>query len=64
MDLSKRVAVSISFVASYDADPIIDIPNLTYELSNGFVIRFCTFDANKNITFSVLVVRYKKHQER
>lgn len=39
MDLSKRVAVSISFVASYDAEPIIDIPNLTYELSNGFVIR-------------------------
>lgn len=40
MDLSKRVAVSINFVASYDAAPIIDIPNLTYELSNGFLIRF------------------------
>lgn len=40
MDLSKRVAVSINFVASYDAEPIIDIPNLTYELSNGFLIRF------------------------
>jgi hypothetical protein len=40
MDLSKRVAVSINFVASYDANPIIDIPNLTYELSNGFLIRF------------------------
>ncbi|MDZ7807395.1 MAG: DUF481 domain-containing protein [Gracilimonas sp.] len=40
MDLSKRVAVSISFTASYDAAPIIDIPNLTYELSNGFVFRF------------------------
>lgn len=39
MDLSKRVAVSIGFTASYDADPIIDIPNLTYELSNGIVIR-------------------------
>jgi hypothetical protein len=40
MELTDRVAVSISFVASYDADPIIDISNLTNELSNGFVIRF------------------------
>ncbi|HBQ60332.1 MAG TPA: hypothetical protein DD671_12115 [Balneolaceae bacterium] len=39
MDITKRVAVSISFVASYDAAPIIDIPNLTYELSNGLVIK-------------------------
>lgn len=40
MDLSKRLAVSISFVASYDAKPIIDIPNWTYELSNGLVVKF------------------------
>lgn len=39
MDITKRVAVSISFVASYDAAPIIDIPNLTYELRNGLVIK-------------------------
>ncbi|MEX0722341.1 MAG: DUF481 domain-containing protein [Gracilimonas sp.] len=39
MDLSKRIAVSIGFVASYDADPIIDIPQWTYELSNGLVIK-------------------------
>lgn len=40
MDLSKRVAVSIGFIASYDAKPIIDIPQWTYELSNGVVIKF------------------------
>lgn len=40
MDLSKRIAISISFVASYDAKPIIDIPNWTYELSNGLVVKF------------------------
>lgn len=39
MDISKRIAVSISFVASYDAAPIINIPNLTYALSNGLVIK-------------------------
>jgi hypothetical protein len=40
MDLSKRVAISIGFIASYDAKPIIDIPQWTYELSNGLVIKF------------------------
>lgn len=40
MDLSKRIAISISFVASYDAKPIIDIPQWTYELSNGVVVKF------------------------
>lgn len=40
MDLSKRIAISISFVASYDAKPIIDIPHWTYELSNGVVVKF------------------------
>ncbi|MBD3617367.1 MAG: DUF481 domain-containing protein [Gracilimonas sp.] len=40
MDLSKRIAISISFVASYDAKPIIDIPHWTYELSNGLVVKF------------------------
>lgn len=40
MDLTKRIALSVSFVASYDAEPIIDIPQWTYELSNGLVIKF------------------------
>lgn len=40
MDLSKRIAVSIGFVASYDAKPIIDIPYWTYELNNGLVVKF------------------------
>ncbi|WP_020403664.1 DUF481 domain-containing protein [Gracilimonas tropica] len=38
MDITKRIALSISFIMSYDAQPIIDIPNLTYALSNGLVI--------------------------
>lgn len=40
VDISKHVALSVSFVASYDTAPIIDIPNWTYELSNGLVIKF------------------------
>ena len=39
MDITKKIALSISFIMSYDAEPIIDIPNLTYALSNGLVIK-------------------------
>jgi hypothetical protein len=39
MEITNQIAVSISFIASYDAEPIIDIPNLTYALSNGLVIK-------------------------
>lgn len=38
VNITKRVALSVGFIASYDAAPVIDIPNWTYELSNGLVI--------------------------
>lgn len=38
--LSRHVALTVSFVMTNDADPIIDIPKLTYELKNGFLITF------------------------
>lgn len=38
--LSRHVALAVSFVLTNDADPIIDIPKLTYELKNGLLITF------------------------
>ncbi|HBX66132.1 MAG: hypothetical protein CL670_02310 [Balneola sp.] len=38
--INKHISLSVQFAASYDADPVIDIPNWTYELSNGLVIKF------------------------
>lgn len=38
--VTKHVSLSISFVSSYDANPVIDIPKWTYELSNGILISF------------------------
>ncbi len=38
--ITKRISMSMQFSAAYDADPVIDIPSWTYELSNGLVIRF------------------------
>lgn len=40
MEVTKSIALSISFIASYDTNPVIDIPQWTYELSNGLVIKF------------------------
>ncbi|MGN8226674.1 DUF481 domain-containing protein [Gracilimonas sp. BCB1] len=37
--MTRRISMSVQFSAAYDADPVIDIPNWTYELSNGFVIK-------------------------
>lgn len=36
--MSRNVALRISFTMSYDVEPIIDIPNFTYELKNGIII--------------------------
>lgn len=38
VNITKQVALSVGFTASYDAAPVIDIPSWTYELSNGLVI--------------------------
>jgi hypothetical protein len=38
--INKHISLSVQFAAAYDADPVIDIPNWTYELSNGLVIKF------------------------
>lgn len=40
VSLSRHVLLSVSFVMTNDADPVIDIPKLTYELKNGIVISF------------------------
>lgn len=36
--VNRNVALRISFTMSYDVEPIIDIPNFTYELKNGIII--------------------------
>jgi len=38
--MSRWVTFSVSFVMTHDADPVIDIPKLTYELKNGILISF------------------------
>lgn len=38
VNLSRHVILSVSFTMSYDVEPIIDIPNFTYELKNGIII--------------------------
>jgi|AntRauTorcE11897_2_1112592.scaffolds.fasta_scaffold00061_9 hypothetical protein len=38
--INKHISLSVQFAASYDAAPVIAIPNWTYELSNGLVIKF------------------------
>lgn len=38
--INQSIALSIGFTAAYDAKPVIDIPNWTYELTNGIVINF------------------------
>ncbi|MBO6585038.1 MAG: DUF481 domain-containing protein [Gracilimonas sp.] len=37
--ITRRISMSVQFSAAYDADPVIDIPNWTYELSNGLIIK-------------------------
>ncbi|MFA5668228.1 MAG: DUF481 domain-containing protein [Balneolaceae bacterium] len=38
--ISSHISLGIQFTASFDADPVIDIPQWTYELSNGLIISF------------------------
>ncbi|MEQ8524064.1 DUF481 domain-containing protein [Gracilimonas sp.] len=38
--INQHISLSVQFSAAYDAAPVIDIPNWTYELSNGLVIKF------------------------
>lgn len=38
--MSRWVTFSVSFVMTHDANPVIDIPKLTYELKNGLLISF------------------------
>lgn len=40
MQISQRLTFRVNFTLTYDVEPIIDIPNLTYELKNGLVISF------------------------
>ncbi len=36
--MGNRITFAVSFVLNYDSSPVIDIPELTYELKNGIVI--------------------------
>lgn len=38
--ISRFVTFAVSFTMTYDTDPVIDIPELTYELKNGLLINF------------------------
>ncbi len=38
--LSKHITLAVSFVMTHDANPIIDIPKVTYELENGLIFTF------------------------
>jgi hypothetical protein len=35
--ISRSMTFRVSFSMTYDVDPVIDVPNLTYELKNGLV---------------------------
>lgn len=37
MKLTKNLTFRVSFTLTYDVEPVIDVPNLTYELKNGLV---------------------------
>ena len=38
--MSRYLSLSVSFSMMHDAEPIIDVPKLTYELKNGILINF------------------------
>jgi len=38
--MSRYLSLSVSFTMQHDAEPIIDVPKLTYELKNGILINF------------------------
>lgn len=35
--ISERLSFRVNFNMTYDTDPVIDVPNLTYELKNGLI---------------------------
>lgn len=37
MRITRNLTFRVSFTMTYDVDPVIDVPNLTYELKNGLV---------------------------
>ncbi len=38
--MSRSITFRVSFTMTYDVEPVIDVPNLTYELKNGIVLSF------------------------
>jgi len=36
--ISQRLSFAVNFTLNYDFSPVIDVPELTYQLSNGIVI--------------------------
>ncbi len=38
--MGRSVTFRVSFTMTYDFEPVIDVPNLTYELKNGIVLSF------------------------
>lgn len=40
MQITNHLAFRVKFTLSYDVEPVIDIPKLTYELKNGLIIAF------------------------
>lgn len=40
MQITTHLTFRVKFTLSYDVEPIIDIPKLTYELKNGLIIAF------------------------
>lgn len=37
MQITRNLTFRVSFTMTYDVEPVIDVPNLTYELKNGLV---------------------------
>jgi len=38
--LSRSLTFRVSFTMTYDVEPVVEVPNLTYELKNGLVFSF------------------------
>jgi hypothetical protein len=40
VQMSRFISLAVSFTMQHDAEPVIDVPRLTYELKNGVLISF------------------------
>jgi hypothetical protein len=40
INISQNLIFRVNFTLMYDFDPVVDVPNLTYELKNGIVLSF------------------------